>query len=75
MYNANLLSYISDNKMRASLANVSYHDESPSYQKVAVYSLVIMEFYIGYLLKFTQFREKLYTLIQASHNIQYDLGI
>ena len=52
--------------MRASSANVSYHDESPSYQKVAVYSLVIMEFYTGYLLKFIQVGAKLYTLIQAT---------
>lgn len=40
-----------------------YHDESFTYQKVAVYSLVIMEFYVGHLLKFIQVREKLYTLI------------
>lgn len=56
MYNANLLSYISDNKIGAAFASISYHDESLGYQKVAVYSLVIMESYIGYLLKFIQVR-------------------
>lgn len=49
--------------MGVSSASISYHDESFGYQKVAVYSLVIMGFYIGCLLKFIQVREKLYTLI------------
>ena len=47
--------------MGVSSASIFYHDESSGYQKVAVYSLVIMGFYIGHLLKFIQVREKNFT--------------
>lgn len=63
VYSANLLFYINDNKMGASSASISYHDEPFSYRKVAVYSSAIMGFYIGYKLKFILTGEKLFTLI------------
>lgn len=61
--------------MGVSSAGISYLDESCIYQKIVAYSLVDLEFYIGYKWQFIHVREKLLTLVEPAHNIHYDLGI